>query len=80
MPRTKVDTKRIALYLTSDAVELLGRLAPSENKRGQYVSELIFRAAQERGLIESQESNLGDRIAALQHELDQLKSEVRKQG
>ena len=46
------DTRRLSLRLDHDAADLLDRLAPSENKRGAYVSELVRRAAVERGLVE----------------------------
>lgn len=45
MTRLKAETERVNLYLTSEAAELLAQLAPSPNKRGQFVSDLIVAAA-----------------------------------
>ena len=44
------ETRRVSLRLDIDAADWLDQLAPSENKRGAYVSELIARAAQEAGI------------------------------
>jgi hypothetical protein len=78
--KEKVVTQQVALRLTAEAANLLLRLAPSENKRGRYVSDLIRRAAQEAGLIEPQQPpTLSDRIAALERELSELKTEVKQQ-
>lgn len=41
----KAETQRTFLRLGTDAAALLMQLAPSENKRGQYVSTLIHAAA-----------------------------------
>ncbi|MDQ2805604.1 MAG: hypothetical protein M3Z04_01595 [Chloroflexota bacterium] len=41
----KAETQRTFLRLDTDAAALLMQLAPSENKRGQYVSTLIRAAA-----------------------------------
>jgi hypothetical protein len=41
------DTKRVALYLDNDAVELLAELAPSDYRKGKFVSGLIRQAAQQ---------------------------------
>jgi hypothetical protein len=77
MARDKPDTERVAMYLTTEAIDLLTQLAPSPKKRGQYVSNLIKRAAQEAGLIAAPgPPSLADRIAALERELGALKSEV----
>ena len=46
MPKPKANTRRVFLRLDEDAADLLDQLAPSENKRGAYVSELLRRAAQ----------------------------------
>jgi len=42
------NTKRVALYIDEDAVDLLEQLAPSESTRGQFISSLIRSAAQAR--------------------------------
>ncbi len=39
------DTRRTVLYLDPDAFALLADLAPSDKRRGKYVSELIRQAA-----------------------------------
>lgn len=81
MVREKVETTRINVRLTVEAADLLDKLAPSENRRGRYLSELITRAAQEAGLVEAPAPpTLADRIAALERELGGLKSEVAQQG
>ena len=46
----RAETRRINVRITVEAEELLNQLAPSENKRGAYISGLIMRAAQEAGL------------------------------
>lgn len=45
MPKPKATTRRVFLRLDEDAADLLDRLAPSENKRGAFVSELLRQAA-----------------------------------
>jgi hypothetical protein len=44
-------TRQAYFRLDVDALEWLERLAPSENKRGAYLSELIRRAAVEAGFV-----------------------------
>lgn len=39
------DTKRTVLYLDAEASVLLDTLAPSEKRRGKYVSDLLRAAA-----------------------------------
>lgn len=46
MAKNKIPTRRVYLRLDEDAADLLDRLAPSENKRGEYVSALLRQAAQ----------------------------------
>lgn len=74
----KEPTKRVALFLTVKASDLLARLSPSERKHGAYVSELIEKAAIEAGLIEGAPEGNGEvaelrqRMAAMQADLDAL--------
>jgi hypothetical protein len=68
------NTKRVALFLTVEAAEVLPRLAPSENKQGAYVSELIMEAARERGLVETPPEDLN--LAALQHQLQAAQQQL----
>jgi hypothetical protein len=56
----KEETERANLYLTRQALDLLAQLAPSPKKRGDYVSRLIVRAAQEAGLIETEPEGNGE--------------------
>ena len=68
-----VETRHVSLRLTVEAADLLDQMAPSQNKRGQYISGLIMRAAQEQGLIEPPAplveppgDDLAGRLAALE--------------
>ena len=72
------DTRRIALYIDADAIELLGRLAPPPNKRGQYVSDLIRRAAREAGEMPA-EPDLEQEVARLAAQLEAVKRRIRRQ-
>jgi hypothetical protein len=69
MAKEKVATERVAMYLNTEAVDLLTRLAPSPKKRGQYVSELIRRAAVEAGLVEPGGDAPPIDLAVLRHQL-----------
>lgn len=77
MARTKrAETVAVGVRLTVEAADLLKQLAPSENRRGQYLSRLIMRAAQEAGLIEAPSSPDVLDLAILQHQLRSLQQRV----
>ena len=76
MAKDKIATERANLYLTVEARELLARLAPSPKKRGEYLSGLIKRAAQEAGLVAVVPASLEERIAVLERELNRLKADI----
>lgn len=76
MARPKATTVRTFMRLDPDAVELLGRLAPSENKRGAYVSSLIRRAGQEAGLVEEAPPAGKLDLLVLQNQLRSLQARV----
>lgn len=70
---------QISVRLTVQAAELLKQFAPSENKRGRYLSDVILRLAQEAGLIEArQEPTVEDALAALKQQLAELEARVPK--
>jgi hypothetical protein len=69
MAKERQTTERVAMYLNTEAVDLLTRLAPSPKKRGQYVSELIRRAAVEAGLVEPGAGAPNVDLSILRHQL-----------
>src|SRR5262249_21957787 len=71
----KAPTRRVFLRLEEDAAELLDRLAPSENKRGQYVSTLLRQAARQNGLVAPSAPAQLD-LVALQRQLDEISAQV----
>lgn len=58
--------------ISRETAELLPRLAPSDNRQGQYVPQLIIRAAQEAGLIEAPPIPVTERL-----DLATLKQQIR---
>jgi uncharacterized protein (DUF1778 family) len=62
-------TTRVSLRLTPEAEAALDRLAPSVNKRGAYVSQLILQAAQVEPPAEALYAALGRRLVALAEEV-----------
>lgn len=70
---TKSKSTRVNLSLSADAWAALNRLAPSENKRGAYVSALILQADdQPRAALDPQEAAyaaIGRQVLALAREL-----------
>ena len=80
------DTQRIGLRIDTDAIELLSRLAPSPNKRGQYVSDLIRKAAREAGEplnpadLDKEVERLAAELAAVQRRLRQQARQETGQG
>ena len=73
------DTKRTVLYLDTDAADLLAILAPSENRRGKYVSGLIRAAAQAQAAApeSTERARLQEEIARLVTELTQAADRLR---
>jgi hypothetical protein len=61
------------MYMTTGAIDLRPLLPLSPKKRGQYVSNLIKRAALGTGLVPTAQPTLADRIARLERELSALK-------
>jgi hypothetical protein len=53
------DTKRVSLYLDTDAVALLADLAPSDYKKGKYISGLIREAARRESAQEQSYRDIG---------------------
>jgi hypothetical protein len=88
VPRTKATVPRIRLnlFITQEAAEQLANLAPAHSRRGEYISELIMRAARERGLVEGEAGGeVNGELAEMQHQLAALQAEFeafkrRKQG
>jgi len=78
MPRKKLEIARtrINLAVSPEAADLLARLAPSENKRGAYVEELIRRAAGEAGLIAAPAGEEDGEIADVRRRLRALEDTV----
>lgn len=68
MGRPPRATRKINLPLDIDAADLLEQLA-APHKRGQYVSELIRRAAVEAGLIEPGTTGASIDLSVLKHQL-----------
>ena len=65
-------TNRVSLRLTPEAEAALDRLAPSVNKRGQYLSQLILAAAQPPPAPDPQEAAyaaIGRQVMGLAREL-----------
>lgn len=59
---------------------MLGRLALSRNRRARYLSDLIMHAAYEAGLTDPPPPpTVEEQVAALQAELDRLKTQVQHQ-
>lgn len=80
---SKRPTRQAYFRVDVDALDLLDRLAPSENKRGAYVSELIRRAAIEAGLLEPGAGPgsldltvLRHQLAAFEHRYQDLQARV----
>jgi hypothetical protein len=71
-PGEKVAIQHVSLHLTAEAAQLLDQLAPSRNKRGQYVSDLICLAAQQTGLLQAN-PHLLKRIATVEARLAELR-------
>lgn len=63
------DTVRVSLRLTATAAAILNDLAPSENKRGAFVSELLEAAAKPAPPVEALYAALGRRLVALAEEV-----------
>lgn len=81
LARTKstVPKERINLFITPEAAQLLMQLAPSENKRGEYVEGLIHRAAQEAG-VGTAHAGTGDvlNLASLQLQLQAAQRQLQQ--
>lgn len=66
------DTKRVSLYLDTDAVELLGQLAPSDYKKGKYVSGLIREAARRQSPQEQTYADIGRAVVQVVQQATKL--------
>lgn len=67
--KKQTETTRVCLYLTVAADALLDQLAPGQNQRGAYVSELIRRAAIEAGKLEPGAAAPPLELTVLRHQL-----------
>lgn len=63
------ETVRVNLRLSPEAAEALSRMAPSDWKRGEFVSGLILAAAQEQSSEEATYAAIGRQVLGLALEL-----------
>ena len=74
------DTKRTVLYLDQEAAALLAQLAPSPNRRGRFVSDLI-RAAGTPAVLDPAEAiyaQIGRQILTVAQDLATILPELNK--
>src|SRR4051812_23357553 len=71
-------TKKIGLHLDTEAIQLLAELAPNENRKGQYISQLLREAAARRAMGTESGPPLdgADEQTALRAELARLAGEL----
>jgi hypothetical protein len=75
MARPEVEMEQANWQISAEAARLLAQLAPAEEQRGQFVSQLILEAAQHAGLV-APTSHASPAKPATAQEVAELREEV----